>query len=70
MTNEQLTKLAQRISDQGKDATVIDMLAVLGMVTCQVLMQLPAEERMAGTVGWVAMLTQTMKQNHIKTTAN
>lgn len=70
MTQQEVVKLANRISDQGKGVGIMDMLAALGMVVSQALMQLEPPERMPGTVGWIAMLTRVMTDNHKKARAN
>lgn len=70
MSEQQVKALAQRISNLGKGADVPDLLAALGIVVCQALNQLAPEERMVGTVGWIAVLAAQMKQAWISERTN
>lgn len=67
---QRIEALAQRMSDCGRDTDVVDVLAALGMVVTQALMQLQPEERMPGTIAWVAVLAKTMTDNYKKGRAN
>lgn len=70
MTQTEIEALAQRMGDVGAGVPLQDLLAALGMVVTRAMMQLEPQERMAGTVGWIAVLTREMTRNWSRSRAN
>lgn len=70
MTQEEIERLAQGISDLGQSINLEHFLGALGIVVVAVLKQYPPEERMAAAMSWVAVLSGQMLQDWKRTKTN
>lgn len=70
MTEQQLIVLGERISEQGRDASLEDFLGAIGLVVFHCFSQYPPDDRMQAVAAWHGALFRQLASLEHKRKAN